>query len=295
MPLKRGLHVGANLGAKTVKHANQTPKRREHPNQKSASDPAGGAQGEESLSCADQPNMPPPGATNHAGEANDGYGGKSKHSHPVGHKGLLKETRAKKRRKGYRGRRSFSRRDFFEEVIYQLRKFVTVIENGKPRRMRGLEASAKNMALALMRGDSKARALFIKLKGRTESHSPVDTSSDPVEEKPKIIEQLMRDFADDIHEEHYQRLCELVGKDNLSNLAVIKEKRIAFLEKCCATKVSISDRMLLKLMSHHRSDAERTFLSWCPKRESNEGANETWKNMNRTTGRHRYQGRRSLE
>jgi hypothetical protein len=103
------------------------------------------------------------------------------------------------------------RKDFLEHVLDELDGMVPVIENGKPGKMPGITASAKNMAKDIIKGDAKARGQFLQAIKQARAQSPSTALLAP--EKPRrTIEEIMFDFTTDMQEATYERMCEITDK-----------------------------------------------------------------------------------
>jgi hypothetical protein len=138
-------------------------------------------------------------------------------THTVGYKRPPVETRFKKGHVGRPRGKAVARKDFLEELLEQLDERVAVTENGKRRKMPGLTVGARNMAQAFMKGDAKARAQFIQLLKQRRGSSPAGAPPETLEKPRRNLEEIMRDFAQDMHEETYQMVCDLAGTTNISD------------------------------------------------------------------------------
>ena len=158
-------------------------------------------------------------------------------SYRVGYKKPPVHTQFKKGHRGYR--RGMAKRaepkGFLEELLDELNQPVAVTENGKPRKLRGMKAAAKNMAQSIMRGDARARAQFIQLTNQYKNNSARETPQKSSEKPRRSLDQIMRDFANDMWNEAYEISRELTGKDDFTIEEIHKSLRRQINEKMTGT------------------------------------------------------------
>lgn len=261
------------------------------------SDPVSAVGDDASSSSTEPRNNSDPRLSGVTGQA---IGSTGASDYPVGDEKPNVDTPYKEAYERYRRKHASSRRDFFDEVFHELNKIIDVNGRNGKSRMRGSTFGAKNSARALMKGNLKDWAHVIeieKLIEKARRTSPDAANSDLDEKQPKIIGQIMHDFMVDINEEQYQRYCDLVGEQNVSNKKLLGHTILQYYDEYSKQNgnASFSDTVFFKLLAPYTAD-ERRFLAKCPKRRNRKRLTEQWERMNgRDPDKRRRRPRRSLK
>lgn len=131
----------------------------------------------------------------------------------VGNKRPPKHSRFKPGQSGNPKGRPKGSHSLSASVGQELRKPVTAMKGGKPVKMTKGGLIANQLVDNSMKNNLKATALVLKLEQQDcRELAKVEGDQSPAwppPEKPRRnFEQIMRDFAQDMHEEAYQMMCD---------------------------------------------------------------------------------------